>query len=148
VVQVDAIVGGERAARNEERLHRALKARAAALGTPPVLNSHSGLFQSFFMGGFECATHRRRDGRRLDLIKATHHDVNAAADYRMLADHGICTVRDGPRWHLIESSPGHYDWSSFLPMLRATQETGTQVIWDPRRAAAHGHRPILGCKWQ
>jgi beta-glucosidase/6-phospho-beta-glucosidase/beta-galactosidase len=130
VVQVDAIVGGERAARNEERLHRALKARAAALGTPPVLNSHSGLFQSFFIGGFECATHRRRDGRRLDLIKATHHDVNAAADYRMLADHGICTVRDGPRWHLIESSPGHYDWSSFLPMLRATQETGTQVIWD------------------
>ena len=26
------------------------------------------------MGGFECSTHRRRDGRRLDLIAATGHD--------------------------------------------------------------------------
>jgi beta-glucosidase/6-phospho-beta-glucosidase/beta-galactosidase len=39
-------------------------------------------------------------------------------------------VRDGLRWHLIETTPGHYDWSSFLPMLRGARETGTQVIWD------------------
>jgi hypothetical protein len=39
-------------------------------------------------------------------------------------------VRDGLRWHLIESSPGRYDWSSFLPMLRAAQGAGVQVIWD------------------
>jgi len=25
------------------------------------------LFPSFFIGGFECSTHRRRDGRRLDM---------------------------------------------------------------------------------
>jgi hypothetical protein len=129
-VEVDAVVGGERAAKNEDRLHRALDARAGALGTAPVRNSRPRVFQSFFIGGFECATHRRRDGRRLDLIRATHHDVNAAADYRMLADHGIRTVRDGLRWHRIECRPGHYDWSSFLPMLRASQRTGTQVIWD------------------
>jgi len=66
----------------------------------------SRLFQSWFIGGFECSTHRRRDGRRLDLLASTHHDVNAAADYRMLADHGIRTVRDGLRWHLIETTPG------------------------------------------
>jgi beta-glucosidase/6-phospho-beta-glucosidase/beta-galactosidase len=48
----------------------------------------------------------------------------------MLARHGIRTVRDGVRWHLIETSPGRYDWSSFLPMLRAARDTGTQVIWD------------------
>src|SRR5829696_1472770 len=90
----------------------------------------SRLFQSWFMGGFECSTHRRRDGRRLDLLASTRHDVNAAADYRMLAEHGIRTVRDGLRWRLIETSPGSYDWSSFLPMLRAARETGTQVIWD------------------
>ena len=52
------------------------------------------------------------------------------ADYHMLAEHGIRTVRDGLRWHLIETAPGFYDWSSFLPMLRAARETGTQVIWD------------------
>ena len=90
----------------------------------------SRLFQSWFVGGFECSTHRRRDGRRLDLLASTRHDVNAAADYRMLADHGIRTVRDGVRWHLIETTPGHYDWSSFVPMLRSARETGTQVIWD------------------
>ena len=48
----------------------------------------------------------------------------------MLSEHGIRTVRDGLRWHLIETSPGQYDWSSFLPMLRAARSTGTQVIWD------------------
>ena len=48
----------------------------------------------------------------------------------MLAEHGIRTVRDGLRWHLIETAPGRYDWSSFLPMLRAARDTGTQVIWD------------------
>ena len=97
-----------------------------SFGPAPV----SRLFQSWFIGGFECSTHRRRDGQRLDLIASTRHDVNAAADYRMLADLGIRTVRDGVRWHLIETTPGHYDWSSFLPMLRAARDTGTQVIWD------------------
>ena len=48
----------------------------------------------------------------------------------MLAKTGVHTVRDGLRWHLIETSPGVYDWSSFLPMLKASGETGAQVIWD------------------
>ncbi len=88
------------------------------------------LFRSFIQGGFESSTHRRHDGRRLDMIAAIAHDTHAAADYRALATHGIRTVRDGWRWHLIETTPGHYDWSSILPMLRAARDTGTQVIWD------------------
>jgi hypothetical protein len=97
--------------------------------TEPVLRP--GLFQSFFMGGFECSTHWRTDGRRHDLLAATRHDVLAEQDYRQLAEHGIHTVRDGIRWHLIEAgAPGRYDWSSVLPMLRAGQAAGTQVIWD------------------
>ena len=36
------------------------------------------LFRSFFLGGFECSTHRRKDGRRLDLIAATGDSVQAA----------------------------------------------------------------------
>ena len=90
----------------------------------------SPLFQSFFMGGFECATHRRPHTGQIDVLQSTGHDVRAAADYRLLAQAGIRTVRDGLRWHLIERSPGVYDWSSFLPMLRAAENTGTQVIWD------------------
>ena len=88
------------------------------------------LFASFVQGGFECSTHNLRDGRRLDLLEATHHAANAAGDYTQLARHNIRAVRDGLRWHLIETAPGRYDWSSFLPMLRAAHVTGTQVIWD------------------
>src|SRR5215203_5317921 len=121
-------VGGDRARLNEGRLHAALARRAATL-SPPEL-SKSDLFQSFFVGGFECSSHRRRDGRRLDLLASTYHGMNAGADYRALAQHGIRTVRDGLRWQLIERVPGHYDWSSFLPMLHAARQTGTQVIWD------------------
>lgn len=89
-----------------------------------------GLFQSFFMGGFECSTHRRHDGRRLDLIAQTGHDRAAGDDYRRMAAHGITTVRDGIRWHLVETSPGRYDWSSLLPMVRAARDAGVQVVWD------------------
>lgn len=88
------------------------------------------LFASFFQGGFECSAQRRRDGRRLDLLAATQHDRLAEADYAALAGHGIRTVRDGMRWHLIETAAGRYDWSSVLPMLRAAHATRTQVIWD------------------
>ncbi len=87
-------------------------------------------FQSFWLGGFECSTHKRRDRRRLDVLASTGHDIHAAEDYRRLASHGMRTVRDGVRWHLIERRRGQYDWSSLLPMVRAARETGTQVIWD------------------
>jgi hypothetical protein len=89
-----------------------------------------GLFQSIVMGGFECSTHQRRDGRRLDMIAATAHDVHPAADYAQLGALGIRTVRDGFRWHLIERRPGEYDFASVRPMVRAARATGTQVLWD------------------
>lgn len=87
-------------------------------------------FKSYWQGGFECSTHRLRNGRRLDIIQSSHHDVHVEADYRQLADLGILTVRDGFRWHLIEASPGVWDWSSIDPMLQAARRTGTQVVWD------------------
>ncbi|MGI6853708.1 glycosyltransferase family 4 protein [Mesorhizobium sp. 1B3] len=91
--------------------------------TPSILSS-------FIQGGFECSTHKRRDGRRLDLLSATGHDKHAAADYAQLTAHGISTVRDGLRWHFIEQAAGRYDWSSFLPLLRAAQGQQVQVVWD------------------
>lgn len=88
-------------------------------------------FKSFFMAGFECSSHRRlSDGARLDLIAATGHDRLVREDYRSCSDHGLLTVRDGLRWHLIEREPGRFDWSSWLPMLEAAAERGVQVIWD------------------
>ncbi len=47
----------------------------------------------------------------------------------MLRDHGIGTVRDALRWHLIKAEPGRYDWSSLLPMLHGARQAGVQVIW-------------------
>ena len=88
------------------------------------------LFETFFQAGFECSSHRRRDGKRVDVIAATEHDRAAAADYRQLAALKLRTARDGLRWHLIERSPGQYDWSSFLPMLKAARDLDIQVIWD------------------
>ena len=40
------------------------------------------LLQSFFIGGFESSTMRRRDGRRNDLVASTRHDEFAEQDYR------------------------------------------------------------------
>lgn len=96
---------------------------------PPV--PAPSLFRSFFQGGFECSTHRRaHDRKRIDVIAATQHDVLADQDYALLQDHGIETVRDGLRWHLIEQHPGMYDWSSLAAQLSAAERTGTEVIWD------------------
>src|SRR5688500_8059513 len=101
----------ERSIANERTLHEALRVHSETL-TPVPLPS-STLVQSFFIGGFECSTHRRADGKRLDLIASTQHDTSARSDYLTLAEHGIRTVRDGLRWPLIETTPGLYDWSSF-----------------------------------
>jgi len=87
-------------------------------------------FASFFQAGFECASHRRRDGVRLDLIRATGHDRHVLSDYRLCKQLGLGTIRDGLRWHLIEKSPGEYDWSSWLPALEAAERAGVQIIWD------------------
>ena len=87
-------------------------------------------FKSFFQGGFECSTHRVRGGRRLDVIGATAHDRFARLDYQRLVDVGIQTARDGVRWHLIEQTPGVYDFASLRDMLDAARATGVEVIWD------------------
>jgi beta-glucosidase/6-phospho-beta-glucosidase/beta-galactosidase len=92
--------------------------------------ARTSLFQSFFMGGFECSTHRLKNGRRLDLIAATEHDRLAYMDYRTMGEFGMRTLRDGIRWHLIEPRPYQYDFSSVLPMVRAAREAGVEIIWD------------------
>lgn len=87
-------------------------------------------FHTFFIGGFECSSHRPRNGKRLDLIEATNHDIFACEDYTRLREVGIGTARDGIRWHLIEHQPYAYTFDSVLPMVRAARLTGVQIIWD------------------
>src|SRR5690349_17140658 len=87
-------------------------------------------FQSFFLGGFECSTHRLRNGKRLDLVHATRHDEFAVSDFRLLQRYGIFSAREGLRWHLIEQRPNHFDFSSARAIIDAACQTGMQVIWD------------------
>jgi hypothetical protein len=62
------------------------------------------------------------------MIAFTQHDVQADSDYAMVKRFGIRTVRDGVRWHRIDRG-GRYDFSSFVPMLRAAHRHDIQVIW-------------------
>jgi beta-glucosidase/6-phospho-beta-glucosidase/beta-galactosidase len=88
------------------------------------------LFRSFFMGGFECSTHRDNLGRRLDLIASTRHDELAERDYTRLLEVGIAAARDGVRWHLIEKEPFKYDFESLERQASAAKSTGIEVAWD------------------
>lgn len=88
------------------------------------------MFQSFFIGGFECSTHIGRHGNRHDLVSATRHDRFARADFQRLRANGITTAREGLRWHLIESQPERYDFSSALPIVEAANQENIQVLWD------------------
>ncbi|MCC6454119.1 MAG: glycosyltransferase [Caldilineaceae bacterium] len=90
----------------------------------------SKLFRSFFIGGIEASTHRLRSGRRLDIIDSTEHTRFFRQDYSLLQSMGMQTLRSAIRWHLIETRPGHYDFSSVLPMVRAAREMKIQIIWD------------------
>ena len=97
---------------------------------PDLGRDDNSLFASFFIGGFECASHRLLSGTRLDLLAATGHDQFASEDYTRLHRHRIRVARDGIRWHLIEKSPYRYDFSTVLPMVHAARNTNTQIIWD------------------
>ena len=92
--------------------------------------SVSPLFRSFWMGGFESATHINRLGVRVDMIADTQHDAQAAGDYALLGGLGIRAARDATRWHLIEQPRGQYDFASLTPLVDAARANGVQVIWN------------------
>jgi beta-glucosidase/6-phospho-beta-glucosidase/beta-galactosidase len=86
------------------------------------------VFDSFWIGGFEAASHINEAGRRLDMIAATQHDIQVDQDYQLLKSVGIRTVRDAVRWPLVERN-GTFDFSSLAPMLVAAEKHQMQVIW-------------------
>jgi hypothetical protein len=66
----------------------------------------------------------------MDLIAGTRHDTHIRADYAQLRGHGLATVRDGLRWHLVEAADGQFDLGSITAAFAAQAATKTQVIWD------------------
>src|SRR5262249_30745841 len=93
-----------------------LRSQSETSNRPMLANER--ILKSFFGGGFECSTHKRRSGKRLDLIAATKHDQFAHSDYRGLQEQGLRVAREGVRWHLVEKVPNHYDFSSVLPIVK------------------------------
>lgn len=98
------------------------------MSTP--VSSHPTLFASFWLAGFESACHVTRTGTRLDMLAATQHDRFVEDDYAALRDQRLGTVRDTIRWHRVEATPGHFDFSSVAPFVAAAGAQGLQVIWD------------------
>lgn len=88
-----------------------------------------GIFDSFWIAGYESAAHINRSGVRLDMIVATQHDIQVADDYRLLKSVGITTAREGVRWHLVDRA-GAYDFSSLAPFVEAARCERIQVIWN------------------
>jgi hypothetical protein len=95
-----------------------------------VISDKRSLFNSFWQAGFECSTHALKNGKRLDLVSSTHHDVFVEEDYARIRSLGMLTAREGLRWHLIEARPGRYDFSSAKTMLEAARKHGIQIVWD------------------
>ena len=93
------------------------------------MNDYS-VFSSFWMAGFESATHVNRAGQRLDMIAATQHDRFLDVDYANLRLMGISSVRDTARWHLIERPGGVFDFSTVDDMLAAARRHHMQIVWD------------------
>lgn len=88
------------------------------------------MFRTFLQGGFECSTHKHRTGRRLDLLRETRHDCLAYEDYKRLEWFDIGTVRVGARWHLIEHTPGEYNFDSLKCLFDAAESAGTEILLD------------------
>jgi hypothetical protein len=98
-----------------------------AMGETKV--SCPNLFASFWMAGFESATHINPNGERVDMITGTEHDRRVVEDYGMLAQARMRVARDAARWYLIDRG-ATYDFSSLLPTIKAAADTQTQVIWN------------------
>jgi len=87
-------------------------------------------FQTFFMGGFECADHINRSGDRVNLLEETQHDIRVEEDYKLLSDMGIKVVREGICWSAVEKTAGEFDFSEVLFRMQAAEKLGMQQIWD------------------
>lgn len=96
----------------------------------PIQRQSMKPFNSFFWAGFECADHINRSGDRINLLEMTGHDKRVFEDYRLIAEIGIHTVREGICWSNVEKRPFSYDFSEVQVRLEAGLALGIQQIWD------------------
>jgi quercetin dioxygenase-like cupin family protein len=93
---------------------------SSSLGSP---------FPSFFIGGFESSTAILSDGRRLDVARASQHDRQLAADYDLLREAGILTVRESVRWPMVDRG-GRLQLAGVRRMAALLHERSMVSVWD------------------
>jgi beta-glucosidase/6-phospho-beta-glucosidase/beta-galactosidase len=94
------------------------------------MNDEKPQFKSFLWGGFECAAPIIETRKRIDILSLTKHDTCPQADYRLLKEIGIHTVREGFTWSSIDKGKGEYDFGRFKKILEAGKEENIQQVWD------------------
>lgn len=85
-------------------------------------------FASYWQAGYEGADHNNHAGQPLDMNVATGHLDRVRADYALLQQFGICTVRESAGWRLCERD-GRYDFRILDSRLQAAQDLGLQICW-------------------
>lgn len=98
------------------------------MSDPASDRAASRLFRSFWLAGFESACHINGRGDRLDLVRATQHDLQLREDYARIRQFGFRGVRESARWHLMDRGR-RLDFSLVLPVLRAAAAEDVQVLW-------------------
>jgi glycosyltransferase involved in cell wall biosynthesis len=88
----------------------------------------SRAFASFWQGGYEGADHFTHGGRLLDMNAANGHVGRAHADYLLLRQFGIDTVRESIGWRLVERD-GVFDFSVLDERLLAARALNIQICW-------------------
>jgi quercetin dioxygenase-like cupin family protein len=83
---------------------------------------------SLFIGGFEASWLQKPDGRHLDLLAATQHDLQAQDDYGRCRALGIRAVRETARWPLIDRA-GRFLLDEVQTLARLGREAGLTQIW-------------------
>jgi protoporphyrinogen oxidase/glycosyltransferase involved in cell wall biosynthesis len=85
-------------------------------------------FSSYWQAGYEGADHVNHAGAAQDMNGITGHVQRARADYELLRQFGISTVRESAGWRLCERR-GRYDFSVLDSRLHAARELDLQICW-------------------
>ncbi len=140
--------GAGRSRHGADERHRPCRSRAGRrrLSAENIGMHRPELFDSFFMGGFECSTHRRHDGRRLDLIDS---DRPRQVLRRRLPHNDRARHPDGSRWGALAphrdrrpaSSTGPASCRCCMPAGQpGSSRSGTSATMAGRTISTSGSR--------
>lgn len=88
----------------------------------------STVYSTFWQAGYEGADHISYGQQPVSMNDSTGHIDRVRADYELLRQFDIRTVRESVGWRLVERD-GEFDFSSIATRARVAQEMGLQICW-------------------